>query len=66
MLKSLKFVRHLGSNAAEVPAKFQSDWRILNTCPAYNKTSYVILKWPISKDICGNQLKEIKLCEIVM
>ena len=27
---ALKFVRHLGSSAAEVPAKFQSDWKSLN------------------------------------
>ena len=27
---ALKFDRHLGSNAAEVPAKFQSDWKSLN------------------------------------
>ena len=27
---ALKFDRHLGSAAAEVPAKFQSDWESLN------------------------------------
>ena len=27
---SLKFDRHLGSNAAEVPVKFQSGWKSLN------------------------------------
>ena len=28
---ALKFGRHISSSAAEVPAKFQSDWTILNT-----------------------------------
>ena len=28
---ALKFDRHLGSGAAEVPVKFQSNWRSLNT-----------------------------------
>ena len=27
---ALKFDRHLGSSVAEVPAKFQSDWKSLN------------------------------------
>ena len=27
---ALKFDRHLGSTAAEVPVKFQSDWKCLN------------------------------------
>ena len=28
---ALKFDRHIDSNAAKVPVKFQSDWTILNT-----------------------------------
>ena len=45
---ALKFGSHIGSNAAEVPVKFQSDRTILNTNLAasrsYDKTSFRILR----------------------
>ena len=42
---ALKFDWHIGSSAADVPIKFQSDRAILNIkLVAHSKTSYRILK----------------------
>ena len=47
---ALKFDRHIGSTAAEVPVKFQSDWTILNTNLAAS-ILYEILRKDVFSDI---------------
>ena len=47
---ALKFDRHFGSNAAEVPVKFQSDWAILNTNLAASRF-HEILQQDVLSDI---------------
>ena len=47
---ALKFDRHIGSNAAEVPVKFQSDRKILNTNLAASRL-YEILRKDVFSDI---------------
>ena len=47
---ALKFDRHIGSNAAEVPVKFQSDRTILNTNLAASRL-YGILRKDVFSDI---------------
>ena len=47
---ALKFDRHIGSNAAEVPVKFQSDRTILNTNLAASRL-YEILRKDVFSDI---------------
>ena len=46
----MKFDRHIGSNAAEVPVKFQSDRAILNTNLAASRL-YEILRKDVFSDI---------------
>ena len=41
---ALKFVRHIGSTAAEVPVKFQSDTTILNTNLAASRFCEILRK----------------------
>ena len=47
---ALKFDRHIGSTAAEVPVKFQSDRTILNTNLAASRL-YEILRIDVFSDI---------------
>ena len=47
---ALKFDRYIGSNAAEVPVKFQSDRTILNTNLAASRL-YEILRKDVFSDI---------------
>ena len=46
----MKFERHIGSTAAEVPVKFHSDRKILNTNLAASRL-YMILRKDVFSDI---------------
>ena len=61
---ALKFDRHIGSNAADAPVKFQSDWTVLNTNLAALRLHKILQKdalldietglWFSSTSICAD------------